>query len=244
VQEHPEYLAAQLITYLGNKRSLLGFIGGALDRVREALGKDRLTIADMFSGSGAVSRFFKRYAEALYVCDIEPYAETIGRCYLPDAPGEPALRAVHGRLLEDIGRQPREGFLAELYAPKDIHCIRQGERCFFTPRNARYLDTARQHIDRLPPGIRHYFIAPLLAEASVKANTAGVFKGFYKNKEGTGQFGGSARPGLQPVLLPGARLPRGRERARREPPARRSDVPRPAVQPAPLRLELFHAEPH
>jgi adenine-specific DNA-methyltransferase len=34
-------------------------------------------------------------------------------------------------------------------------------------------------------------LAPLLSEASIRANTSGVFKGFYKNKKtGIGQFGG------------------------------------------------------
>jgi adenine-specific DNA-methyltransferase len=86
--------------------------------------------------------------------------------------------------------------ICELYAPHDESDIRPGERVFFTRRNAAYLDTARALIDKLPPSVGRLLLAPLIAEASVHANTSGVFKGFYKNAEGLGQYGGSARNAL------------------------------------------------
>lgn len=42
-------------------------------------------------------------------------------------------------------------------------------------------------------------IAPLIYEASVHTNTSGVFKGFYKNKQGIGQFGGEGKNALQRI---------------------------------------------
>jgi adenine-specific DNA-methyltransferase len=55
-----------------------------------------------------------------------------------------------------------------------------------------YIDTMRNLIELVPAQYQKYFLAPLIAEASIHANTSGVFKGFYKNKEtGIGQFGGS-----------------------------------------------------
>ena len=48
--ENEAYLSEQIITYIGNKRALLPFIGGAVGFVKERLGKDRLTAADVFSG--------------------------------------------------------------------------------------------------------------------------------------------------------------------------------------------------
>jgi len=60
-----------------------------------------------------------------------------------------------------------------------------------------YIDTVRQLLERLPERERNYFLAPLLSEASIHANTSGVFKGFYKNKEtGIGQFGGENKDAL------------------------------------------------
>jgi adenine-specific DNA-methyltransferase len=55
-------------------------------------------------------------------------------------------------------------------------------------------------IECLPAEIRHYFLAPLLTEVSVKSNTSGVFKGFYKNsRTGVGQFGGNGRDALSRI---------------------------------------------
>jgi len=199
--EDPDFLSTQLITYLGNKRALLGFIGGALDTVKARLGREKLDILDMFSGSGAVSRFFKASARRLYVNDAEGYAEMLSRCYLSDAPDLSALRQIHAQLVADIEGNLRPGFIAEMYAPRDEKDIQLGERCFFTPRNAAYIDTARQLMESLPDGLRHYFIAPLLTEVSVKNNTSGVFKGFYKNsRTGLGQFGGNGRDALSRIM--------------------------------------------
>jgi adenine-specific DNA-methyltransferase len=88
-----------------------------------------------------------------------------------------------------------------MYAPNDEKNIQAGERCFFTPRNARYIDTACQLIAKLPANIRHYFIAPLITEVSVKNNTSGVFKGFYKNSNsGIGQYGGNGRDAISRIM--------------------------------------------
>jgi adenine-specific DNA-methyltransferase len=193
-------LSRQLITYIGSKRSLLPFIGGALERVKARLGKRKLSLFDVFSGSGAASRFFKAHGELLLVNDLEAYAETVSRCYLANA-GEldlGTLRRIHGRLLFRLRNEGlREGFIAGLYAPREDRAIRAGERVFYTSRNARYLDTARQYIEELEEPLRPFFLAPLLSEASVHANTAGVFKGFYKDRRtGRGRFGGCGEAAL------------------------------------------------
>ena len=93
------------------------------------------------------------------------------------------------------------GFISELYAPADDRDIKAGERVFYTTRNARYIDTARQLIETVLEPYRTLLLAPLLYEASVHNNTSGVFKGFYKNsKTGVGQFGGDGRNALQRIM--------------------------------------------
>jgi len=203
-EENPAYLNEQLITYIGNKRALLHFIEQGLRLVCQWLGKEKLATFDVFSGSGVVARFLKRYSARLFVNDIETYSHIINTCYLANtsALDLPALEHWYGwlqaRLTEDA---LVPGFISELYAPRDMHHIQPGERCFYTPRNARYIDTARSLIAQMPEQYQAFFIAPLLAEASVHANTAGVFKGFYKNREtGTGQFGGRNRDALKRIL--------------------------------------------
>jgi adenine-specific DNA-methyltransferase len=204
VDENPDYLSRQIITYIGNKRALLPFIGEALARVRRRLAKDKLSIFDVFSGSGIVSRFFKQYASLLVANDLELYAQTINLCYLHNAAEEhlERLKAVHASLLRNLDDESlEEGIISRLYAPRDDGAIQPGERVFYTSRNARYIDTVRRRIDGLEEDYRPFFLAPLLAEASVHANTSGVFKGFYKNREsGRGRFGGTNADALTRIL--------------------------------------------
>ena len=80
--ENPDYLTRQLVTYIGNKRGLLGPIGRAIETVKKRLNKTRLRAFDAFSGSGVVSRYLKAHASYLASNDIEDYATVISRCYL------------------------------------------------------------------------------------------------------------------------------------------------------------------
>ena len=218
--ENPDFLQSQLITYIGNKRALLDFIGRGVDEVQSRLGgKDGaspspITCLDVFAGSGIVSRYLKQFASAITVNDLENYSGIINRCYLSNKSkidmGQ--LQSLHENLCKKIDRRMAAleksdtgfkgaGFISELYAPASEENIEKGERCFYTPYNAAYLDVARQLIEKdVAPELRDFFIAPLLSEASIHANTAGIFKGFYKNsKTGTGQFGGNGRNALSRI---------------------------------------------
>lgn len=194
VREDQRFLKEQLITCIGNKRHLLDFIGQGVAKVLEYTGKDKLSIFDAFSGSGVVSRYFKKYAHRLVSNDMELYAAVINRCYLANASEVPSdeLRNQYQEMIVRLENFPLEqGFITELYAPADDANIETGDRVFYTNRNARYIDTARKIIDSVKTELRHFFLAPLLSEASIHANTAGVFKGFYKDaSSGVGKFGG------------------------------------------------------
>lgn len=196
--EDERYLQQQLITCIGNKRSLLPLIGQGVDHVRRRLGRDRLRCADLFAGSGVVSRYLKRFSVFLLANDLERYSQVINRCYLTNAAelDRTAFEQTHRDLLDSIDASLAPGFITELYAPADEAQITATDRVFYTRQNAIYLDTARQAIARLPEQTQHLFLGPLLSRASVHANTAGVFKGFYKNARGVGQFGGSGRDAL------------------------------------------------
>ena len=200
--ENPRYLSEQIITYLGNKRALLSFIGTGVKFVKKELGKDKLDVFDVFSGSGIVARSLKKDARIIYANDIEPYSCIINECYLTDETPElrAALRETCLRLREETAANLAPGFITELYSPADDAHPKSGERVFYTRRNAQYIDTARACIGRLEPGLQKFFLAPLMAEASVHANTSGVFKGFYKDRNGVGCFGGAGKHALQRIL--------------------------------------------
>jgi len=200
VGEDQRYLQLQLVTYIGNKRSLLPQIGAAVEKVKHRTSKQRLRVFDAFSGSGVVSRYLKRHASELVANDIEDYARVVSECYLTNRSSIDfdGLCAQVDRLNAAVDeRTVAGGFLRRLYAPKDEEHIRADDRVFYTIDNARRLDTYRQLLDDLSPAVQTMLLGPLLSEASVHANTAGVFKGFYKDKgTGVGKFGGSGADAL------------------------------------------------
>lgn len=204
--EDPDYLRTQLLTYLGNKRALLPLIERGVRAIQRRLGGRRLRMLDGFAGSGVVSRRFKAYAEYLVSNDFEPYAAAIGRCYLANRSdlNLTALRQTHAQLNIQAQRLPvRDGLIRRLYAPRDDANIQPGERAFYTADNAARLDSYRTLIAQLPADRQTFFLAPLLVQASIHANTSGVFKGFYKDaRTGIGQFGGTGRDALSRILRP------------------------------------------
>jgi len=198
--EDPEYLSRQLITYLGSKRALLGHIEAAVERVKMRLGKKRLRLFDAFCGSGVVSRLFKQHAAHLISNDLEDYSAVVSRCYLRNRSSIdwPALEAIVRQANAQVLETRFEpGFIEEMYAPRDEARITASDRVFYTPRNARRLDDYRRLIEPLEPDVKELLLGPLLSEASIHANTAGVFKGFYKNRHTKiGQFGGTGADAL------------------------------------------------
>ena len=198
--EDPHYLCRQLITYIGNKRALLVPIGQAVQAVKRRLNKKKLSAFDVFSGSGVVSRYLKAHASYLATNDIEDYATVISQCYLRNRTTLDFVKLAE--TIDDLNarveseRLPR-GFIEELYAPDDEDAIASNDRVFYTIRNARRLDNYRRLINEAPLDHREPLLASLLHKASVHANNAGVFKGFYKNrKTGVGQYGGTSSDAL------------------------------------------------
>jgi adenine-specific DNA-methyltransferase len=194
----PDYIYHDLITYLGNKRGLMPFIAQGVAKVKALLGKDRVSFLDLFAGSGVVSRFMKAHAHTIVCNDLEDYACVVNRCYLSNRSEVDfeTLQYHFDWLQKEITTHWTRGFIAELYAPRHDDAIQEGERVFYTRRNAEFIDTARQQIARLPIELQKFYLAPLIVKASVHNNTAGVFKGFYKNRQGLGAFGGEGANAL------------------------------------------------
>ena len=198
-KESKEYLSTQILTYLGNKRALLDFLGKGVALVRKALGGRRISFFDAFSGSGIVSRYMKQHATLIVANDLERYSEIVNRCYLTNKSSVDwgDFNDVFCEYVQYVEGHSIPGIISRLYAPEDDNDIKYGERVFYTRENAIMLDSARNAIDKVVP--QKYFnliLAPLLAEASIHPNTSGVFKGFYKNRKGIGAFGGEGKNAL------------------------------------------------
>ena len=189
-----DYLKDQIITYIGNKRKILPFIERSLNQI----GIKDYTFLDLFSGSGIVSRLAKVHgAKKIIANDLEYYANILNRVFLRNEEGD---KKEFEDIKQDILSKPLfEGWVCENYAPKDDNNIQRGERCFYTHENALLIDSYLESLDELPYEIANLFRASLIYEASVHTNTSGVFKGFYKNKQGIGQFGGEGKNALQRI---------------------------------------------
>jgi len=204
IGESPGYLSSQIITYLGNKRSILHYINDAVCKVKEKLGKEKLNMLDAFSGSGIVSRLFKSHASFLISNDIEDYSVVVNKCYLSNR-SEVDMKELSD-IVDDLNKKVDSvdlpiGFIEELYSPKDENNITLDDRVFYTKKNARRLDNYRRLIDTLPKKFHHLLLAPLLSEASIHVNTSGSFHSFYKNRHtGIGQFGGTKSHCLSRIM--------------------------------------------
>ena len=189
-----DYLKDQIITYLGNKRKILPFIERSLNQI----GLKGYTFLDLFSGSGIVSRLAKVHgAKKIIANDLEYYSMVLNSVFLRNEEGN---KKEFEEMKQEILSKPLfEGWVCENYAPKDNNDIQRGERCFYTRENALLIDSYIEALRNEPCEVAYMLIAPLIYEASVHTNTSGVFKGFYKNKQGIGQFGGEGKNALQRI---------------------------------------------
>ena len=204
------YLTKQIIAYIGNKRKLLSLIYSALQESGVKI-SDGISFADLFSGSGVVSRFAKSLGFEVYANDWEPYAEILSRGFV--ALNQSEWKTIFGgeetfsALIEKINSlpspQPEDQYIARYYAPHtddvtqaDFH----RERLFYTRQNALALDKIRNYIEENFPDAsdkrRHILIALLIYEAATHTNTSGVFKAFHKG------FGGHGKDALGRILAP------------------------------------------
>ena len=185
LREDYNYLYKQLIRYQGNKKYFLVPLNNCLDIIKKDLNKTSLKIFDAFSGTGAVSRMCKEHASYLVANDFMDYSYKISKTYLTNK-----SEIVYPDLLDRLyfyneftkENNYGENVIRENYAPKDKDNIQKDERAYFTPENARRLDTYRNLIDN-----DQVFMGVLLYKASWHVNSAGFFAGFFK-KDGVGSF--------------------------------------------------------
>ena len=195
-----------MLTCIGNKRKLIPHIVAIMDNLRARLGKKRISVLDAFTGSGVVIRSLVNMCDRVYTNDLEQYSHIMSKCFLETPSPEHQARINEHieamNTLASAGPYKLDGPISRLYAPQNTENIRVGERCFYTRENALIIDTLRQYIDEsVEPGLIHYLLAPLLVKASIHTNTAGVFKGFYKDGE-LGCFGGKGRNALSRIMKP------------------------------------------
>jgi adenine-specific DNA-methyltransferase len=196
-----------MLTCIGNKRKLIPHITQIVSelqtRINPTKNEHKLKMADGFAGSGVVSRALLRYASELHTNDMEVYSYLMACCHLKRPSIEEQQEIQYHIEAANNLNMNIEGVVCKLYAPQNTDNIQPGERCFYTRENALRIDTMRKYIDeKVPKHLQVYILTPLLIKASIHTNTAGVFKGFYKNGDGIGCFGGKGQCALSRILKP------------------------------------------
>jgi adenine-specific DNA-methyltransferase len=176
------------VNYIGSKHSLLGF----LDQVyREISDGGEKVFCDLFAGTGAVGRHFKRRGLRVIANDIQYYAFALNKAYI-EINRQPSFKELRQQCeiartrspidatLDFLNRLPGEkGFIALNYSPL-------GNRLYYTQQNAERADAIRQSIkdwfeDEIITEQEYFYILCSLLEAIDQvANTASVYGAYLK----------------------------------------------------------------
>lgn len=216
-----DYVEKHLIAYLGNKRRLLPLILEGIKNTSHNI-KSNSKFLDLFAGTGVVSRMAKSLGFEVYCNDWEEYSYQINRAFvgLDASILETGFAELGGidTVLEYLNMidnaEPQDRYISEYYCPADDENPDiLNERMFYSHANGLRIDGIRAQIAKwknmrlLTEDENSLLLALLLYEASTRANTSGVFKGFHQG------FGGTHGDALsrilktlqlvKPVLLPG-----------------------------------------
>lgn len=198
------FINQPMLTCIGNKRKLVGNIQQVVSDLNKS--NSKIKIFDGFAGSNVVARSLIHHCKDIYVNDMEPYSYIMAKCIF-EKPTKEQISKIKTHIekmnkLAETGPYVK-GIITKNYCPESTEDIKEGERCFYTNENGLIIDTLRDYIDKVDSYIQHYLLGPLLIKASIHTNTAGVFKGFYKDKQtGIGSFGGTSSDALSRITQP------------------------------------------
>ena len=191
------------MNYIGSKYSLLPFLEKVWCDVRVG---DEQAACDIFAGTGAVGRMFKRLGLRVIANDFQQYAYTLNKAYIEinQSPRFLRLLQLYKPVLNANGASPAErvlgllnslegapGFIAEHYGPA-------GNRFYYTAENAEKADAVRQTIkswreqNLISKAESFYLLTSLLEAIDQVANTASVYGAFLKKFKATA---------LRPLML-------------------------------------------
>lgn len=189
------------IEFLGHKKALLDFVCGRIHAVAApASSGGPVTVADLFCGTGSVSRELKRLGYAVVANDTLAVATVMTEAILANSraplfrglvadlprtarPSSPPTR--YEQVLDFLnGLPPRRGFLWRSYSPASEP--RAGvARQYFTRKNAGRLDAIRLQIARWEPALsaaeHALLLSDLLGAANAVSNIAGTYGCYLKH---------------------------------------------------------------
>jgi len=176
------YAPRSSLNYIGSKYRLSIFINNAMQEVVGDM--SGLIMADIFAGTGAMGKFFKKTVKKLIVNDIESYGYVINRNYIGNHASFDYLHFINE--LDNLAGV--EGIIYNHY------CMGGGTgRQYFSDENGRKIDAIRQKIEAwkreqaINENEYYFLLASLLESADRIANVASVYGAFLKSLKKTAQ---------------------------------------------------------
>ena len=182
------------MNYIGSKLTLLPFLENV---VREVTDGSEKTFCDLFAGTGAVGRHFKKLGFQIIANDLQYYAYVLNKAYLEinETPDFKNLRRVYKKEIA-MHRSPLSTTIQETLAvinelPASTGFITKnyslvGGRQYYSEANANKADAIRQQLEDwrtnklLTKKEYFYVLCSLLEAIDQVANTASVYGAYLK----------------------------------------------------------------
>lgn len=166
------------MNYIGSKQSLLNFI---VDSITSVVGNNtNKTFADLFAGTGAVSKKFRELGYRVISNDIQYYSFVLLKHYIEN---DSSVNLNHYSYLNFAIELPAS--LQKYSFIYNNYCMGSGSnRNYFSDYNGKKCDAIRYEIENLHNQIteKQYYglLASLLESVDKCANTASVYAAFLK----------------------------------------------------------------
>jgi adenine-specific DNA-methyltransferase len=185
------------MNYIGSKHKLSTFIYQTIKSVVKNDLSNKV-FCDIFAGTGAIGRAFKREAKKIIANDFEYYSYALNKNYIGN---HTEIKDKEQYILELNRLSPKEdGFVYKHY------CLGgSGGRLYFSDINGKKIDAIRQKIESwknsgsINEELYWFLLASLLESADKVANTASVYGAHLKNLKITAQKDMLLEPALYEI---------------------------------------------
>jgi adenine-specific DNA-methyltransferase len=168
------------LNYIGSKFQLLDWISETILEKMGYAGFQGLKVADLFSGTGIVSHYFRELGASVVANDAEPYSSVITHAFVRSC-YTMRCRKILDKFQKDLDEKKHSavaGYITRNYTP-----FNGCERMFFTVENGRRIDYVRAALEELvlDEDERAFLLASLLLSADAVSNVPAVYGCFLKN---------------------------------------------------------------
>lgn len=171
------------MNYIGSKFSLLNEIEEVFNIETQGIVVE--TVVDIFAGTSAVGRHFKKLGYQVIGNDLQEYAYVLGKHYISNS----KLDELDTSYFDELNKlEGVEGFIYQNYA------MGSGSgRMYYSDYNCKKVDAARMKIEEdykngiIDESNYYFYLASIIESIDKRANTASVYGAFLKKLKKSAQ---------------------------------------------------------